>query len=127
MTRRLLLSALSLGMLCSLTGCEFGRSFFQMSSDSPMPMFSFNLMPKRKARPSVTEISFEGGQSEVPIVTYQRKTKFSAIPVLTSFSADSDNKPEKLADKSSAISISLPFWKNNENSLLDKEGTALGN
>ncbi|RLS56331.1 MAG: hypothetical protein DWH91_07045 [Planctomycetota bacterium] len=35
-------------LLSTLSGCEVGRSFFQMSSDSPVPFFGVDLMPRRK-------------------------------------------------------------------------------
>lgn len=35
-------------LLTTFSGCEVGRSFFQMSSDSPVPFFGVDLMPRRK-------------------------------------------------------------------------------
>jgi hypothetical protein len=35
-------------ILLSVSGCEMGRSWFNMSSNSPMPWFGFELVPKRR-------------------------------------------------------------------------------
>jgi len=41
--------AMSLSAICLLVpGCEVGRSWFSMSSDSPSPWFGFDLMPRRR-------------------------------------------------------------------------------
>ncbi len=48
LTGRLLL-AIAL-TISTTSGCELGRTMFSMSSDSPMPMLGFNLLPKRKSR-----------------------------------------------------------------------------
>jgi hypothetical protein len=32
----------------SASGCEVGRSWFSMSSDSPSPWFGFDLLPRRR-------------------------------------------------------------------------------
>lgn len=37
-----------LGMLLITSGCQFGRQWFQMSSDS-MPFFGFDLLPRRSS------------------------------------------------------------------------------
>jgi len=42
------LKALPLFLLIASSGCEVGHSWFSMSSDSPMPWFGFDLMPRRK-------------------------------------------------------------------------------
>lgn len=43
-------ATLSLLALITMSGagCEVGRSWFSMSSDSPMPWFGVDLMPRRK-------------------------------------------------------------------------------
>jgi hypothetical protein len=35
-------------LIASASGCEVGRSWFSMSSDSPSPWFGFDLLPRRK-------------------------------------------------------------------------------
>ncbi len=36
-------------LVCATSsGCEFGRSHFQMNSNSPMPFFGIDLVPRRK-------------------------------------------------------------------------------
>lgn len=46
--RRLSCGLFCLGIcLCSLTGCQVGRTWFQMDSNSPMPFFGFDLLPRR--------------------------------------------------------------------------------
>lgn len=35
-------------LVSSASGCEIGRSWFSMNSDSPMPFFGFDLMPRRR-------------------------------------------------------------------------------
>jgi len=35
-------------LLLACSGCEVGHRWFSMSSDSPMPWFGFDLMPRRK-------------------------------------------------------------------------------
>ncbi len=54
---------LSLLLLCS--GCESGRQWFQMSSDSPMPFFGFDLLPRR----SSTRPIGAGSDDEISIQT----------------------------------------------------------
>lgn len=38
-----------LALLMLSSGCEFGRQWFQISSDSPMPFFGFDLLPRRSS------------------------------------------------------------------------------
>ncbi len=38
-----------LALLLFSSGCEFGRQWFQMSSDSPMPFFGIDLLPRRSS------------------------------------------------------------------------------
>lgn len=42
-----------------VSGCELGRSTFQMNSNSPMPFFGFDLVPRRK---TTSIISPQAGQ-----------------------------------------------------------------
>lgn len=49
--------------LCS--GCESGRQWFQMSSDSPMPFFGFDLLPRRSSTRSISA----GSDDELTIQT----------------------------------------------------------
>ena len=45
---------------CSVvSGCELGRSTFQMNSNSPMPFFGFDLLPRRK---TTSIVSPQAGQ-----------------------------------------------------------------
>lgn len=37
-----------LALCVSFSGCEFGRSHFQMNSNSPTPFFGIDLLPRRK-------------------------------------------------------------------------------
>ena len=46
-----------LAMCASLGGCEFGRSHFQMNSNSPTPFFGIDLIPRRKTTSIVTPLT----------------------------------------------------------------------
>lgn len=35
-------------LMLACSGCEIGRTMFQMDSDSPVPRFSFDLLPSKK-------------------------------------------------------------------------------
>ncbi|WP_437225524.1 hypothetical protein SH661x_004102 [Planctomicrobium sp. SH661] len=43
-----LMRILPLLLLLASSGCEVGHQWFSMSSDSPMPWFGFDLMPRRR-------------------------------------------------------------------------------
>lgn len=43
------LALLLLPACLGLSGCQVGRTFFQMSSDAPLPFFGMDLLPKRKS------------------------------------------------------------------------------
>jgi len=66
-----------------LPGCQIGRSFFQMSSNAPVPFFGMDLLPKRKtASPTdgVSRFQNEGvSQPDAPV----EKQNASAPPVAT--------------------------------------------
>ncbi len=49
--RRVLLPSLFLIVCCTANGCSLDRTWFQMSSNSPMPFFGFDLrLPRRTSQ-----------------------------------------------------------------------------
>lgn len=49
--RRFLLPSLFLIVCCTVTGCSLDRTWFQMSSNSPIPLFGFDLrLPRKTSR-----------------------------------------------------------------------------
>jgi hypothetical protein len=60
-------------LVCS--GCEVGHSWFNMSSDSPMPWFGFDLMPRRRST-SLVIPQADQNVREIPTAA-----KFSTQPV----------------------------------------------
>ena len=55
--RGTLLLALLLLMSVSQSGCQVGRTFFQMDSDSPAPFFGMDLLSKRRETSPIKEVS----------------------------------------------------------------------
>lgn len=56
---------------CGLSGCELGRSHFQMNSNSPSPFFGIDLMPRRSTTsvdPQSKTRTVEAGGSPVQSV-----------------------------------------------------------
>lgn len=64
-----LLRLLPLVLLLASSGCEVGHSWFSMSSDSPMPWFGFDLMPRRRTTQVLPHYRTESD------VTYEVTTK----------------------------------------------------
>jgi hypothetical protein len=56
--------ALLMLMVCG-SGCEFGRQWFQMSSDSQMPFFGLDILPRRNSTRSIAA----GEDDEISIQT----------------------------------------------------------
>lgn len=56
---------------CGMSGCEIGRSHFQMNSNSPSPFFGIDLMPRRSTTsvdPQSKTRTVEAGDSPVQSV-----------------------------------------------------------
>ena len=70
MNRRLTKISLALAAVATLGGCASARSFFQMSSDSPLPFFGVDLtLPPKFGRGSDVELGQPGetfGQIDRP-------------------------------------------------------------
>lgn len=91
-----LLRVMLLLLLLATSGCEVGRSWFSMSSDSSMPWFGVDLMPRRRTsqvfprpdheqdatREVATKAPQRDGQRRTPERIWTRELHLPVIPVL---------------------------------------------
>lgn len=64
--------------LVPLTGCQVGRTWFQMDSNAPMPFFGFDLLPRRTVEltPPSTENVAWGTPESSPARIHQVSDRF---------------------------------------------------
>lgn len=79
MMRRSLLSICLLIFGFGTTGCELGRTMFQMDSNSGMPNFSFDLIPRKSKKKSIREIAHKEDVKAEVIPTIEPKQKRSVF------------------------------------------------
>lgn len=69
----LLLLAVS-ALMSTASGCEIGRTMFQMNSDAPMPQFGIDLLPRKKKESSLRSIS-QKEDTKAEIITAKDEPK----------------------------------------------------
>src|SRR4051812_36026495 len=79
----------------ALSGCEIGRTMFQMDSNSGRPFFGVDLLPARK-KETTAVVPTKSPEAAVRQVTPVRNT--SGIPAIATTSATPKPAPVKVPD-----------------------------